>query len=302
MSYEVKILADSIARGTKVRLTTIQATFPRIVLAEFNTHRVFSRNSASSRAIPVSKNIERVLADPFVPAAFAANQKGMQAGEEFDEQAQRDAEFLWLDAMKMAVAQARQMALIGVHKQWANRLLEPFSWHTAIISATEWENFFALRCSPKAAPEIRTIAEMMREAMVRISAPRALEPGEWHLPLVETIHDSYSCNDFVPDDRLDFKLPLDVQVKLSVARCARVSYLTHEGKRDIAADLELYERLRSSGHLSPFEHAARVATDEEPMGPASTGPYASGFYGNFRMPWVQHRKDVSNEAVFKETP
>lgn len=291
MSYSVKILADSIA--SDVRLTTLEVTFPRIVLAEFNTHRVFSRNSASSRAIPVEKNIERVLADPFVPAAFAKNQKGMQAVNEFGEDEQALARQHWLEGLRAAVERAGSLANIGVHKQWANRLLEPYAWHSCIVTATEWENFFALRCSPMAQPEIRTVAEMMR-AVMEASTPEQLAPGGWHLPLVQ------------PDE---LSMPDDILVKLSVARCARVSYLTHEGKRDAGADHALYDRLLQSGHMSPFEHAARVATDEDVEDFSRRVPIYGlferdvlvppAFYGNFRKPWVQHRKLIAGEAVFR---
>jgi thymidylate synthase ThyX len=269
--YEAKVLADSVASG--VRLTTMLVTMPRIVLAEFNTHRVLSRNSASSRAIPVEKRIAAVLENPFVPEAFAANQKGMQAGEALDARAQETARAFWLAASTAACELAARLAAAGVHKQWANRLIEPYCWHTVIVSATEWENFFALRCSPEAQPEIRRAAELMREAMA-LSAPRELEPGAWHLPLTG----------FDGDEHLG---PQDL-VRVSVARCARVSYLTHDGRRDVDADLALYDRLRASGHMSPFEHAAFV---QSPL-------FLPGFVGNFRTPWIQHRKTLPGEAVF----
>jgi hypothetical protein len=287
VSYECKILADSVdTTAYKTRLTTMQITFPRIVLAEFNTHRMFSRNSASSRAIPVEKNIGRVLFDPFIPTAFAMNKRGMQAGVELDERDNSKAQDAWLRARDAAVAQANALADLGVHKQWANRLLEPFGWHTVIVTATEWENFFALRCHAAAAPEIRTIAEMMRDALAA-STPREVVVGAWHLPLVLPI-------DY--DEVTQVRVAWEPLVKLSIARCARVSYLTHDGKRDVDADLVLYERLKTSGHLSPFEHAAFVVGDTL----RETYPWASEseFCGNFRLPWISHRKTISGEAVW----
>lgn len=284
MGYECKVLADSIA--SDVRLTTLQVTFPRIVLAEFNTHRVFSRNSASSRAIPVEKNIARVLEDSFVPEAFAMNKRGMQAGEELDERDNSKARDAWLRGRDAAVLQASALADLGVHKQWANRLLEPYAWHQCIVTATEWENFFALRCNPMAAPEIRRIAEMMREH-ISWSDPQPLEPGQWHLPLVQMTetHGNGDLYDFAGGPAGMEKI-----VKISVARCARVSYLTHDGKRDIDADLALYDRLKTSGHMSPFEHAAYVGRFVvEDVKVAS----------NFRFPWIQHRKQIEGEAVFR---
>lgn len=237
MTYSAKILADSIGPA-RVRITTMEVTFPRIILAELNTHRAFSRNSASSRAIPLAKMIERVKADPFIPT-FAANQSGMQPGEELDEAHQLAAKGRWLMAMHSAVNDALHLGQIGAHKQWANRLLEPFMWHTAIVTSTEWENFFSLRCHPDAQVEIRTIAELMRAVLVG-SKPVELHAGEWHLPLVDPEHDA--------------EVPWHMQPLVSAGRCARVSYLTHDGRRDPYADLALCERLKANGHWSPMEH------------------------------------------------
>lgn len=292
MSYEARVLADSVGPSL-VRLTTMQVTFPRIVLAEFNTHRVFSRNSASSRAIPVEKRIAAVEADPFVPEEFGKNQRGMQAGEMLGESESSAARSIWTKAAERAVAEARALAECGVHKQLANRLLEPFSWHTVIVTATEWVNFFALRCHPNAQPEIRKAAEMMRTAM-EISTPTALNSHEWHLPLVYR------------EDREETTLSMQRLCQLSTARCARVSYLTHEGKRDIGKDLDLADSLLTNGHMSPFEHPARPMTDEEIAcyGCAQVPSWIGGlwrepapFCGNFRG-WVQYRKTIQNEAVF----
>lgn len=277
MGYAAKVLADSLSPAG-VRLTTLEVTMPRIVLAEFNTHRMLSRNSASSRAIPVEKRIAAVRADPFIPDAFGRNQKGMQAEENLDSAETEHAKDMWVSALADALGWAERLARNGVHKQLTNRLLEPFSWHTVIVTATEWDNFFALRCSPMAQPEIRRPAELMREAMAA-SSPRKLRDGQWHLPLVV-------------DGDLEFEYPQ--LIKLSVARCARVSYLTHDGKRDPEADLVLYDRLASSGHMSPMEHVAR------PMTPSDYGVYVDHrqhFCGNFRG-WVSHRKGLPDEAVF----
>lgn len=271
--YEAKVIADSLSIPGGVRLTTVQATMPRIILAELNTHRVMSRGSASSRAIPVEKRIQAVLDNPFVPAAFGANQKGMQAGADLDEDVNERSRLEWLTARNNAVDSARFLAEWGVHKQWANRLLEPFSWTTVVITATEWENFFNLRCSSMAQPEIREIAERMRKARTE-SVPKRLGNGEWHLP-------------YVQPDELHLDLAGDYLVRLSTARCARVSYLNQEGKRDHAADIALYDRLYDSRHMGPTEHPAMVdaaRADEK-------------FIGNFAAPWVQHRKQLNGEAV-----
>lgn len=301
MGFDAKVLADSVSPAGH-RLTTLEATFPRFVLAEFNTHRVFSRNSASSRAIPVAKQLRRVLDDPYVPIEFGSNKPGMQAGPALSGPARDAAEAEWLQARDDAVRHVLGLITspesvagyeslhgclaavepslreppaewLNVHKQVANRLLEPFMWHTVIVSSTAWENFFNLRCHPDAQPEIQLIATKMRDALER-SVPTRLEPGEWHLPLVgEAEHEEASS-------------PQEL-AKISIGRCARVSYLTHAGARDLAADVALYDRLLESGHMSPMEHVARPMTPEELQ--------RSEWSGNFQG-WIAHRKLIPGES------
>jgi thymidylate synthase ThyX len=303
MSFDAKVLADSQSLAG-YRLTTLEATFPRFVLAEFNTHRVFSRNSASSRAIPIAKQLRRVLGDPYVPIEFGSNQPGMQAGPALTGEKRDAAEHEWLRARDDAVRRvlglvadpealstdddlldvlqrieetirdrAQPPEWLNVHKQVANRLLEPFMWHTVIVTATEWDNFWNLRCHPDAQPEIRLVAEKMRAAMVA-SDPAELGWGEWHLPLVR------------PEDR-DEAASIEDLVKVSVGRCARISYLTHAGMRDLDADIDLHDRLIASGHMSPLEHPARPLTAADLK--------ASEWSGNFRG-WRSYRKGIQNEG------
>jgi thymidylate synthase ThyX len=271
MAYSARILADSIS-SAGARLTTVEVTFPRMVLAEFNTHRQFSRNSASSRAIPFDKQLERIMNDPFVPIYWGANQPGMQADGEIDKAAQKEAVAMWLAARDAAVEQAKALNELGVHKQLVNRLLEPFMWHTVLVTATEWSNFYALRANPDAQPEIRRAAELMMEAY-KASKPEELSEGEWHLPLIQ-------------DDEHEWaKANVEEAIKVSIGRCARVSYLTHDGVRDHAKDVELYERLTTGGHMSPLEHVATPLAD------------AHEWSGNFQG-WKQFRKTVPNEQDF----
>jgi len=277
--YEAKILADSISTAGH-RLTTMQVTFPRIVLAEFNTHRMFSRNSASSRAIPVEKMISRAMNDPFIPIYWGKNQKGMQAERELTEIERMSAEDVWLNARERVVGAVRDLLEYGVHKQIANRLLEPFLWHTVIISATEWKNFFALRCHKDAQPEIRKVAEMMRD-LYQASFPEHINIGEWHTPLMADA------------EKFDLQVNhgVDFLKKVSTGRCARVSYLTHDGQRDPLADVELADRLQASGHMSPFEH---VATPLESAVAFEDELWCGNFYG-----WKQFRKELPHEAIFQ---
>lgn len=276
MGYAAKILKDSVT-ADGARLTTFEVTIPRIVLAEFNTHRMLSRNSASSRAIPVEKRIAAVESDPFVPEAFGRNQKGMQAAEELADQDAADARAAWMFAATDACRHARRLAGIGVHKQLANRLLEPFLWHTVIASATEWDNFFALRDNAAAQPEIAKPVRLMRAALAE-SEPSRLRFGQWHTPFVDFDEAaSLAAAGFSADEIL----------LVSVGRCARVSYLTHDGIRDPRADVDLALRLRSSGHMSPFEHVAQAYALD----------LAHEFVGNFRG-WKQYRKTIRNEHNF----
>ncbi len=277
-----KIICDS-QPPEGSRLTTMEVVVPRIVLAEFNTHRKFSRNSASSRAIPVEKMIRKVEEDPYIPETWGKNQKGMQAEEALDEHRSALARQCWLQARDSAVEHVRTMmgADIGVHKQTTNRLLEPWMWHTIIVTATEWSNFFHLRCHPDAHPAIRLTAEAMLKVYEE-STPNKLEWNEWHLPFVrpkdweEFAKGWMKAGNPTPEEMLKF-------VKVSSARCARVSYLTHDGVRDPELDLKLHDRLLSGGHMSPFEHPAQC----------EKGPMPNS---NFAEPWVQYRKTIPNES------
>lgn len=313
MAYEANIITDSITESEH-RLTTIQVTLPRFVLAEYNTHRVFSRNSASSRAIPVEKQITKVLDDPVIPIYWGKNQPGMKAREELSGMELKNAQETWLTSRDYAVLGA--VALNGginnlknqdlvkriaeieemtdsrysikepsvydtpVHKQIANRLLEPFMWQTIITTATDWDNFYALRAHQDAQPEIQQAARLMQDAFNE-SEPTYVKEGEWHLPLIQTDE-----KDWAKENVLD-------AIKVSVGRCARVSYLTHEGRRDISKDIELHDTLVSAGHMSPTEH---VAT---PMDTRYTKISKHPYSGNIKG-WIQYRKTIDHEDNYAE--
>jgi thymidylate synthase ThyX len=301
MAYSAEIIADSVGWSDD-RLTTFEITIPRFVLAELNTHRIFSRNSASSRAIPVEKQLQRVMDDPFIPEKWPVNKPGMSADEVLNEAESILAEANWIIARDFAVRSA--VAFIGgikqlkdealrdriseidaylpypgvdlatpVHKQNANRLLEPFTWHQIIVTATDWNNFYALRANPQAQPEIQKAAYMMKD-LYETTSPKFLTIDEWHLPLIQ-------------EDEMD--MPIDVLKKMSVGRCTRVSYLTHHGVRDFQEDVKLHDRLVKDGHMSPLEHVA------SPMTP--TQYRESPYSGNFRG-WNQYRKSVDGESDF----
>ena len=298
MAYQAKIIADSVSPAG-CRLTTMEVTFPRIVLSEFNTHRMFSRNSASSRAIPIAKQLQRITDDPFIPVWWGRNQSGMQAEVELSGYERIQAESEWLAARDSAVAHVRQLMALGLHKQISNRLLEPWMWQTVIVTATEWSNFFALRANPMAQPEIRTVAVLMKE-LHEANEPSLINQGEWHLPFIQ------------PEERDGaFEFSEEAR-KISAARCARVSYLTHDGRRDLEADLNLYDRLASAGHMSPFEHVATplpwrphlmerlgewISVEESVL--ANKLDERIQWSGNFRG-WKQLRKFLPHEDDFSK--
>jgi hypothetical protein len=246
VGYHAEVLLDSINPAGQ-RLTTFALRFPRFVLSEFNTHRMFSRNAASSRAIPTTKLMQQLREDPVLPVEWGRNQAGMQAREVLDVAGGRAAQDAWLAARDAALEHAEQLRTTGVHKQIVNRVLEPWMWASVIVSSTTYVNFFTLRCHPDAQPEIKRLADLMRAAFAA-STPVTRAAGEWHLP-------------FVGADDAD--LSNEERKQVSVARCARVSYLTHVGTRDIAADKVLHQRLLDAGHWSPFEHVAMATPGEE---------------------------------------
>ncbi len=268
--YQCQMILDSLSPAG-VRLVTMRLKYPLIVHAEMCRHRCFSRSVASNRAIPTAKIIAMVEQDPFIPIYWGKNQAGMQAAEELTGCIRRSAESEWLAARDQAVKTAGLLSRMDLHKQIANRVLNPFQWVTEVITGTDWANFFALRCHPAAQPEIRKIAEMARQAYDS-HTPHKVGVGEWHLP-------------FVFGGEFD-TLGIETLKRISTARVARTSYRTHEGRiSSVVEDLALYERLVGSQpiHASPTEH---VAT-----------PMISGrSSGNFRG-WKQHRSEIENHTI-----
>lgn len=289
---QARVLLDSISPAGH-RLTSIEVTIHRFILAEFNTHRVFSRNSASSRAIPIAKQIQKLMDAPALPLEFGSNQSGMQAGPPLEGHDAWAAKQTWLDARNDAVRAAERLSELGAHKQVTNRLLEPFMWQTIIVSATSWEGYWQQRCSPLAQPEIRVAAEAMREAY-DASDPVLCSPGLWHTPLVGA-EDNDAIDATAAELGVDHE---EIRKRVSAARCARVSYLTHDGKRDIGKDLELYDRLVTADppHWSPLEHVAtpcpQPVTGWSPES-AMRNPYHE-HAGNFTG-WSQLRHRVEAE-------
>lgn len=270
-----QIIADS-SNCQGNRLTTFVLQFNRWILAETNTHRMLSRNVASSRAIPIEKMIEMVNDNPAVPSVYGRNQSGMQSKEELTGEELVRAKELWLKARDRAVESARELSSIGLHKQYVNRTIENFMYVRAIVSGTEFENFFALRAHPDAQPEIQELAYKMLEEYNK-SNPKKLLAGAWHIPFGDKF-DQNRLNELeikVYGERTHntdyYQQQLELKKKISVARCARISYHNYEGKDDYEADIRLCDRLFGSipRHLSPTEHVAQAQDNQE-------------FIGNFR--------------------
>lgn len=287
MTFKAQIIADS-KNEFGNRLTTFVITFPRIILAEKNTHRMWSRNSASSRAIPFKKMVQSVKDNPFIPLKWMKDHSGMQGVEywenENDIKIRTDA---WLAARDSAVTHAEILnESLGVSKQVANRLLELFMYHTAIVTASEFENFFALRAHKDAEIHMQHLAYLMLDEYNK-SEPRALKAGEWHIPMGDQI-------DLPPTIPIDPGYTLDEgvairKVKIATARCARVSYTVvgeEEKKHDYDADIKLHDRLLASGHLSPFEHCAQAMNEDQ--------HYFRRWSGNFKG-FIQYRKTIDGE-------
>jgi thymidylate synthase ThyX len=258
---KVKILADSInPQGN--RLITFECKFPMFIAKEILTHRVFSRNAASSRAIPFVKMQRLCIEDTAFPEYYAKNQSGMQAIEEIGDKTL--AQIAWKELAEQSTLMAQRLNDLGLHKQLANRCMEPYQHAVYIISATEWHNFFALRAHPDAQQEFQVLAYNMLNLYLN-HTPDQLNWGMWHIPF---------------KDNIPLEFDLTQKEKIAVARCARISYLTHDSNKiEVEKDYELHDRLIKSGHFSPFEHIACAR-------------HVSA--GNFKG-WLQYRKMIPNE-------
>ena len=298
MTIEAKIIADSMSPAG-IRLTTMQLRYPRFIHAEFMTHRVFSRNASSSRAIPVERMIEDLRRDPATPVFWGSNKPGMQAGAELAGEDQQLAHEIWLAGMESAIFRAQLLMEVGLHKQIANRILEPWAHINIVVTATDWDNFFALRAHPDAQPEIHALALEMFNALAG-NQPKHLKPGEWHLPFADRPQDIEQARAQITDNGIMRVVPSDWQIsdilrKVSVARCARVSFLTHDGRETtLEEDQKLYERLVGSKpiHASPAEHQG--TPDEGIQHGFNVTWIKPHLHGNFNG-WIQHRKILELE-------
>lgn len=292
MTADVTVITHSTANGETI--ATVEARYWRAIHAEVMTHRDFSRNASSSRAIPVARMIADIRCDPAGPIHWGANQKGMQADHELTGWRKLAVKGLWSAGMWIMTSLAWLADKAGAHKQIVNRMIEPWAHINVVITSTKWNNFFGLRCHPDAQPEIKDLADKIRAALAA-STPVELQPGDWHLPYV----DEEDRHRLLADNRGDVNAMLQDALKVSVARCARVSYKTFDGKRStVTADLALFDKLAGSQplHASPAEHQATpdaVITIDPPGTTAFARP---DLHGNFHG-WRQFRKTLPGEYI-----
>jgi thymidylate synthase ThyX len=315
-TQRAEVICDSIGEHSP-RLTTFKLRYHRFIHSEFMTHRMLSRNASSSRAVPVAKLIAEVRDDATraAPVWWGAEQKGMQSGGELSNERyatvtgdpmnvspMEAAQLTWKNAALQAAGFAQAMVGIGVHKSIVNRILEPFSHINVIATGVEdaWLNFFGLRLDKAAQPEMRALAELMWAAW-QASTPRKLTPGQWHLPFVD--QDALNAIQYAGMRAVQLS-DGDISIRVSVARCARVSYESFEtGKRStVEEDLKLYERLMGSQplHASPAEHQATV---DAFIGRSSIMPSGEVLawknpqqHGNLHG-WRQYRKMLPGERI-----
>jgi thymidylate synthase ThyX len=270
-TIKAEIVAHSVAHNGK-EIVTYNLTYPRVIHAEFMTHRALGRNASSSRAIPVEKIIQQVMDDPYVPIHWGKNQKGMQADQEISAREQENAKAIWLTARNLAVDRAKALLELGIHKQVVNRILEPWHHIKVTVTATEWSNFFGLRYHAAAMPEIRELARVMA-CVYRKSTPVKRYVGEWHLPYVTDVERAMYVDEHL--------------LKASVARCARTSYMNHDGTApNMEKDIKLHDDLVVAEplHASPAEHQARPSD------------FAYDRSGNL-VGWIQYRKTLARENI-----
>lgn len=292
MTISAKVICDSInPRG--VRITTFELDYPRLIHSEFMTHRMFSRNAASSRAMPVSSVISLVETNPAMPVHWGKNQPGMQAKEELDEVTKAGVQELWLEASKQAVSIAKVMNDMQVHKQVVNRVLEPFQHIKVVLTMTERANWYWLRDDTDADPTIHALARQMKVAEDR-STPWELSYGQWHVPYVNQIHSKHFQSFTDGDGKL---ISVEDALKISASCCAQVSYRKQDGSLEKAETV--FKRLIESEpvHASPVEHQALCFDNTYYWPEGVTHRTRDGTYwsGNLRD-WIQYRQLIPNNA------
>jgi hypothetical protein len=263
ISAELILASKNAATGDV--LTTLVLTYPRTILAECLTHRAWSRNTSSTRAIPAKKMRAMVRQEPFIPNHIGQHQAGMTPGAELTGWKRKAAETIISLGRYPALAQNYLLERLGVAKGISGRYLEAWMWVRQVVTATDWKNFLLLRNHKDAEPHFRELARCIARELVHVGAVnliddyigkhgmsycdyvQTLQPGSWHVPFIGTA---------------EAKLSIEDKLMVSAARCARTSYtVTGSKASELSADIALAKRLREQFHLSPFEHQARASND-----------------------------------------
>jgi hypothetical protein len=302
MTVTAKVICDSVS-PEGVRLTTLHCRYPRMVHGEVMTHRAFSRNGRSSRAVPVLTLLQE---EPYLPE-FLTNKSGMVGGEPLTGEALEEANALWLGLAAETKRVVGRLNELKVHKQHANRPLEWFGYIDVLITSTDWSNWNALRDEDGAQPEIIQLAKRIKSAMRR-SKPDRLMPGDWHLPYIED--KDYNAVDEMFGDacmgcifnsdyctcKEETAKAFEVLKKISVARCARLTIKPFDGDGSIEKELKRYNLLMVSKpvHASPAEH---IATPDELVNPAVEEWKFGHEHGNF-YGWRQFRKMIPSNTIY----
>ena len=260
-----KVICDSISESGK-RITTFELEYPRYIHCELLTHRMLSKNCSSSRAIPIEKMLGYIENNMAVPVYLGRNKSGMQAVEEIEDK--EPALRFWKNSFVGVKSTVNLLTKLGLHKQIANRLTEPYQMMKVVVTATEWDNFFNLRIDKDAQPELVMLADKMFSAM-QDSSPKTLKAGQWHLPYVDSIECTEGDGGYGEYDNNQWYriegngITLEDAIKISVASCAAVSYRTEN--MTLAKADKIFDMLINAEnlHSSPFEHVAKPIVDED---------------------------------------
>lgn len=331
----VRVVAHSKSAYSGKEIITFEYEAPKCILSEINTHRLFSRNAQSSRAVPIAKVIDGIRNNPVTPIHWGSNQAGMVAGEEIDagvtlygqSYSELDRGAAWKVTAEEVADLMQAWETAGYHKQIVNRIGEAFTFVRGVITATEFDNFFHLRIHPAADPFIQELARCMWEAL-QLSEAEVLYEGEWHTPYVEharCLSDELIYCQFLTDNPEEFDqyvkegkryyfkannlyemFPLERAKQISAAACAQVSFR----KLDLSDETvdRVYSRLvdEETPHASCVEHQASPIKEYMLH---STIQFIEGFEdgvssvdrdlnfwsGNFKH-WIQNRKLIPNES------
>jgi thymidylate synthase ThyX len=295
-----KIIADSVCPEGN-RMTTMEIEYPRFILSELNTHRMLSKNSASSRAIPVKAMHDHIRNNTATPIYWGINQPGMKAKEEATGSDLSEAKYIWAKARDASINYAAHLADLNIHKQITNRITEPWMLMKTVISGTEWNNFFYLRNHMDAQPEIHQLAQVMFDELT-MSTPQELKPGEWHVPYVKSERNKYGHLEYL-DTAGGYLSIMDARV-ISASCCAQVSYRKNDDTLDKAKNIfsQLIESVPA--HASPVEHQAspmdigsieRFNPETWESGITHVSASSDLWSGNLRG-WIQFRKLIRDEA------